>query len=108
MYNALATLRYQFLPAFSFTARGEVFQDRHGFISGLLPTIGAGPPGLLRWWGATLGSEYIPQEGAYVRGEVRYLKADDQLEIFFIDGRSSRRWEAMITLGYNFNKRFSL
>ena len=105
MYNALATIRYQFSPVFSITTRGEVFQDRWGFISGLLTTSGIQPEGL-QLWGLTLGSEYSLQEGTYLRGEVRYIDTDEALEISYRNEPVSKRWEAMITLGYTFDKLF--
>ncbi|EMR03887.1 outer membrane beta-barrel protein [Cesiribacter andamanensis] len=103
MYNALATIRYQLRPSYSLTTRAEVFQDRAGFISGLLPSTNGRPEGL-QLMGVTLGGEYIPQPGAYLRAEIRYLRTADHQPIFYTDGPTSQRWEAMITMGYTFEK----
>lgn len=108
MYNALATLRYQFTPQLSITGRGEVFQDEWGFISGTLPTIGAREEGL-QVLGLTLGAEYRPVENAYLRLESRYLNTEDQLQIFSENDRlSDRRWEVLATLGFTFDRVFRL
>lgn len=108
MYNALATLRYQFSPQFSVTGRGEVFQDVWGFISGTLPTMGSRDEGL-QLVGLTLGTEFRPVENAYLRLESRYLNASDQLQIFSDAGKlSDQRWEILATMGFTFDKVFNL
>lgn len=103
MYNALATLRYQFNPKFSITGRGEIFQDPEGFISGTYLNETGSPEGL-QLWGITLGTEYRPTANSYIRPEVRYLKAEDDLPIFNNDFDRTARWEAMITMGFYFDK----
>lgn len=107
MYNALATLRYEIDPRWSITGRGEIFNDSHGFVSGVLPTLNSEIQGL-ELWGATLGSEYRPNENAYMRAEARYLDVDDNTPIFEGDFSTHKRWELMFTMGYRFDKLFDL
>lgn len=102
MYNALATLRYQFTEQFSATARYEIFQDPEGFISGTMINDRGNQQGL-QLQGYTLGLEYRPLEQAYVRPEVRYLQAEDKLTIFNNDFDLTTRWEVMITMGFYFD-----
>lgn len=99
MFNVLATVRYQFHPLYSVTARGEIFQDPSGFISGIYPTINNSIQGL-ELYGLTLSTEYRPMEGAYLRLEGRYLQTSDQLAIFDHDGLTNQRWEMMVTMGW--------
>lgn len=101
MYNALATVRYQFNPAWSVTARGEVFSDPEGFISGTLPTELGGSEGL-QLVGFTLGAEYRPTENSYVRIEGRNLTTDDNV-VLFDQGTNNVRYEWMVTTGFYFD-----
>jgi hypothetical protein len=103
MFNALATLRYQFLPQYAITARGEIFQDPSGFISGVYPTTGFGINGL-ELYGLTLSAEYRPMEQAYLRLEGRYLQTADQLEIFNNGDPTSQRLEMMVTMGWEIER----
>lgn len=102
MYNALAVARFQFTPAFSATARGEVFQDPEGFISGAYLDSKGEEQGL-QLWGITLGAEFRPVENAYLRVEGRYLRADEELAIFTDGPSANARWETMATLGFYFD-----
>ena len=102
MYNALATVRYQFTPQWSITTRGEVFEDPEGFISSTF-TDQQGDPQGLQLWGVTLGAEYRPTENAYLRAEGRNLTTDRSLTIFD-QGTDRSRWELMVTMGYYFDK----
>lgn len=102
MYNALATVRYQFAERFSTTLRYEVFQDPEGFISGSLPNQAGGTQGL-QMQGYTLGLEYRPIEKAYLRPEVRYIQADKSLLLFSTGFSTSNRWEVMLTMGLYFD-----
>jgi len=104
MYNALATIRYQFTPAWSVTIRGEVFRDPDGFISGIFFTESGDGTGL-DLMGITLGAEYRPTENSYVRTEVRNLTTDDSLTLFD-EGTDNVRWEWMVTMGFYFDHIF--
>ncbi len=107
LYNALATIRYQFTEKFSITGRGEIFKDEYGFITGLVPNRDNEFEGL-DLWGATLGSEYRPAPNAYLRAEARYLNLQENLVLFLGDFSPYQRWEFMITMGYQLDKVFNL
>ncbi len=107
MYNALATLRYQFEEKYSLTTRLELFNDRHGFISGLLPVSNGVDQGL-QLWGITFGGEYKPASNAYIRTETRFLKVDENTPLFSGNKDPFRRWEIMVTMGYQLKKLFHL
>ncbi|MCM4160111.1 porin [Antarcticibacterium flavum] len=105
MYNALTTLRYLFTDKWSVTGRAEVFNDRHGFISGLIPTQNSGMQGL-ELWGLTLGIEYKPDPNSYIRGEARFLDLDDNAALFSGSYSRHKRWELMVTMGYQLDRVF--
>lgn len=107
MFNALATLRYQFNEKLSVTGRAEIFNDPNGFISGLVPTANNNPQGL-ELWGITLGSEYRPAPNAYLRGEARFLNLDENTVLFSDNFRRNERWELKFTMGYQLDKVFDL
>ena len=101
MYNALATVRYQFTPQWSITTRGEVFEDPEGFISGTFLTNQDRPEGL-QLKGFTLGAEYKPSDNTYIRVEGRNLTADRSLPLFD-QGTDHIRYELMTTIGLYFD-----
>jgi len=105
MFNALATVRYFFTDQLSTTARFEIFQDRQGFISGLLPTTGEGLNGL-ELTGYTWGWEYRPMPEAFIRAETRYLQTAEHIPIFNNQGSTRNRWEVMLTMGFVFDRTF--
>jgi hypothetical protein len=107
MYNALATLRYQFSDQWSVTGRGEIFRDESGFVSGILPARNNEIKGL-HLWGLTLGSEYRPADNAYVRAEARFLEVDENTLLFSSDYSENKRWEVMLTMGLQLGKLFIL
>lgn len=98
MYNALLTTRFQVAPQWAMTARGELFRDPHGYISGRLPQTGGGLQGL-EVTGLTLGIEHRPEARAFLRAEARYLKTPDDLFIFWNGGPARERWEFILTAG---------
>ena len=103
MFNALATVRYQFLPQYAITARGEIFQDPSGFISGTYFTFDDKIEGL-ELSGLTLSAEYRPMQDAYLRLESRYLQTLNNITIFDNDDETSHRWEIMVTMGWEIEK----
>ncbi|MDF9794957.1 hypothetical protein OKW21_000220 [Catalinimonas alkaloidigena] len=103
MYNALTTVRWQFSPLYSITARGEIFQDPEGFISGIYTTFDDSIAGL-ELYGLTLSTEYRPLENAYVRLEGRYLETLNEITIFDNADMTTHRWEMMITMGWEIEK----
>lgn len=102
MFNALATARYQFTPQYSLTIRGEIFQDKYGFISGTFINEHNVLQGL-ELTGITLGAEYKPTDNAYIRVEGRNLSTDKPL-LLFDQGTSNNRLELMITAGFYFDQ----
>lgn len=107
MYNALATVRWQFSERFSFTLRSEVFNDPHGFISGTYLNADSTLEGL-QLMGLTAGCEWRPSPMSYIRLEGRYVQADSRLKIFHHKGKTNERWEVMLTIGIKFEKGFNL
>lgn len=105
LFGSLITARYQFNPKWSVTGRGELINDESGFVTGLIPTNSGEQKGL-ELFGLTLGSEYRPVEQAYLRTEVRYLEAQDDLELFFDGEPTNSRVEFLITLGFEMEKVF--
>lgn len=105
MYGGVITGRYQFNPKWSITARGELVNDEHGFISGLITDTDGDLAGL-EIFGLTFGTEYRPVDQAYLRAECRYLQAPDNLEIFFDGETTNNRIELLLTLGFEMNKVF--
>jgi len=103
MFNALATLRFQLHPQYALTARGEIFQDPEGFISGVYPTADSSINGL-ELYGLTLSAEYRPMPQSYLRLESRYLQTSNQLEIFNTEKPDNQRWELMVTMGWEIEK----
>ncbi len=104
IYNALAVVRKRWGNTFSTTIRGEVFSDEEGFISGIAASPQGSPEGL-QAWGLTLSHEYRPVENAYIRLEGRYLQTPDDLPIFYDGAATNQRWEFMMTMGIEFEKK---
>ena len=107
IYNALATIRFQFAKKWSVTSRGEIFSDENGFISGLIPHRENEFHGL-ELWGVTVGSEYRPAPNAYFRAEARYLQLQEDLVLFMGNYSPNKRWEFKVTIGYYLDKVFDL
>ena len=100
----LGTLEGSRLRPYSITARAELFRDPAGFISGLVPVDGTAPSGLLLT-GVTLGGEYVPSGGAYLRLEGRALRTADELALFATAAsREDLRLELLLTLGISFEQ----
>jgi hypothetical protein len=107
MYNALATLRYQFDPMWSITGRYEIFKDQNGFISGTVQDTNGNLAGV-ELVGYTLGTEYRPVANAYIRAEARYASTDEDLEIFVKDGETvDHRFELLFTMGWELDHLFN-
>ncbi|WP_425391950.1 outer membrane beta-barrel protein [Ekhidna sp.] len=105
MYNAVAIARYQFTKRYSATSRLELFNDRDGFISGVLVNQNGNQQGL-KATAFTMGFEYAPTKQSYLRAETRWTWADRDLLIFNKGGNASNvRAEFLINMGFYFNKR---
>ena len=108
MYAGLLTTRYQFDPEWSVTARAEIFNDKNGFISGLVRNTDNEFVGL-ELFGLTFGTEYKPVENVYVRAETRFTNAPEYLEIFRADNANqSSRVELLLTMGLALEKIFKM
>lgn len=105
MYGGIITTRYQFNPNWSVTGRGEIFNDKNGFISGTMDDVNGNPTGL-ELVAFTLGTEYSPMEKAYLRFEGRYTSTPDDLKIFPEDTPSNSRLEFLVTMGFEIDKIF--
>jgi hypothetical protein len=99
MFTALAIADYQIAKLTDIYCRAEMFDDRHGFMSGIIIDKYNHITGL-KIWGATLGVQYKPTENSYIRLESRYLAADKAQEIFYWNGKhSNARMECMVNMG---------
>jgi hypothetical protein len=95
-YNATAKYRIY--------ARGEMFTDADGFLSGIFIDNTNEVTGL-KLFGATLGVEYKPTTNSYLRLEGRSLTADSSQEIFHKtdeNKNTNSRLEVMLNLGFWF------
>ena len=102
MFNALATVRYQFAKKFAMYTRGEVYNDPSGILSGIEPNKVNRKIGL-ELWGVTYGIEYKPSANSYIRIEGRELQCDPNQQIFRWDGKNqSHRSEIGLHLGVHF------
>jgi hypothetical protein len=93
-YGAFLSTRYKFNDKYSATIRGEYYQDLEGILSGAI-----GSYSWLKGNGLTLGFEYKPVEGAYVRLETRYLSLDKELKVFY---KGNERLEGMLNIGFEY------
>ncbi|WP_420315776.1 outer membrane beta-barrel protein [Ekhidna sp.] len=105
MYNALVIAKYRLNNYYSTTGRLEYFNDADGFISDVLVNKNGVNQGL-KATAFTLGFEYAPTKQSYLRSELRWTWADEDLEIFNKGGNASNiRAEFIINMGFYFNKR---
>lgn len=99
IYSAILTFRYQLKPKFALYARGEMYNDPSGFLSGRIVDANG------KWTGYTIngvtaGAEYKPHDNSYIRLEGRQLMMDPNQTIFITNGkRTSQRSEVMIHMG---------
>lgn len=99
MYSGLAAIKYKPASKFSVSLRGEIFNDKDGFLSGVITQTDGTLSGL-NAYGITLGFEVRPVQNAYFRMEGRYLAAADKQKIFS-DVKNSRI-EAITNIGVEF------
>jgi hypothetical protein len=99
MYSGLAAIRFKPSSKFSVSVRGEIFNDKDGFLSGTFTDNAGKQTGLIAY-GITLGFELRPVENGYFRIESRYLTADKDQKIFFENKNS--RIESNASIGVEF------
>ncbi|MBK9332585.1 MAG: porin [Ignavibacteria bacterium] len=102
MFAGLIALKYKITPKFSAMARGEIYEDKNGILSGFYVNTNFDVTGLYAS-GITLGMEYKPIDNGYVRFESRYLTSNKNLKIFS-DGSNARnsRTEFIFTTSVEF------
>lgn len=99
MYSGLAAVKYKISKKFSVSLRGELFNDKDGFLSGVITQTDGKSSGL-KAYGITFGFEVRPVENAYFRMEGRYLTSDDKQKIFY-DNKNTRI-ESNVSIGVEF------
>jgi|SRR4030095_3894339 len=99
MFSAFVSLRYKASKHFSVSARGEIYQDKDGIMSGVF-TDSDGKQTGLKASGVTFGVEYNPLSNAYFRIESRYLIADSKQKIFYES--KTNRAEVILSGGIEF------
>jgi hypothetical protein len=99
LFSGLAAVKYKVSKKFSVSLRGELFNDKDGFLSGVITQTDGKSSGL-KAYGVTFGFEVRPVENAYFRMEGRYLSSDDKQKIFY-DNKNSRI-EANTSIGIEF------
>lgn len=103
MFSALATIKYQLPKTFAICARGEMFNDGNGILTGVIKDRTGKMTGYALW-GATLGAEYKPTPGSYVKLEGRMLQMDKDQFIFRYNGvGQNNRFEVMVHAGISFD-----
>ncbi len=102
MYSGVLSLKYQLKEKVAFYARGEMFNDPQGFMSGVMTDKKNNLTGF-KLWGATLGAEYKPTDNSYLRLEGRQLQMDKEQEIFHWGKKNvTSRMEVLVNLGISF------
>ena len=99
MYSGLAAVKFKITKKFSASLRGEIFNDKNGFLSGVYTDNTGKQTGLIAY-GVTLGIEVRPVDNAYFRIESRYLSAESDQKIFYENKNS--RIEANTSIGIEF------
>ncbi len=98
MYNFLSSLKLILNDKFSITSRFELFKDKSGFISGLVPSDMIADSGL-QLYGLTASIEYRPSADSFIRLEARRLETTNDALIFDSQSQMSRT-EVMFNIGF--------
>ncbi|HTL80324.1 MAG TPA: outer membrane beta-barrel protein [Bacteroidia bacterium] len=102
MYGGTLNLKYTVFDRFSVYGRGEIFHDRHGFVSTRFIDSKGNITGY-KMWGMTGGVEFKPTGNSYIRVEYRRIIMDKDQKIFYWDGKQvSTRNEIGFNLGLQF------
>lgn len=103
MYSALLTVKFQATKLFGIYARGEMLNDADGIMTGVIRDQANKFTGY-KLTGATLGAEYKPTTGSYVKLEGRVLQMDQDQWIFRYNGAAqNNRFEVMLHAGITFD-----
>ncbi len=102
MFSGVAAIKYQLKEKYAVSARGEVFHDPQGMMSGVILDNENKYTGY-KLWGITVGAEYKPTENTYIRIEGRQLQMNTHQEIFYWNGKKrSNRMELLCNIGISF------
>lgn len=102
MYSGMGSLKYQICKKLAIAARGEIFNDPDGIMSGLIQDNQNKQTGI-KCWGVTAGIEVKPTDNSYFRIEGRKLQMDKQQSIFYWKGKNrSDRFEISANVGVSF------
>lgn len=102
LFSGLLSVRYNFVPKFYITARGEYYEDNDGILSGLYTNNSGNLTGL-KAGGIALALEYYPTDNSYVRVDARFLKTGNDLYIFTREnGPNDERTEIVLGTGIEF------
>ena len=102
MFSGVASVKYNCCKSASLYARGEIFNDPQGMMSGIIVDKTSKLTGY-KLWGATLGMEYRPTEKTYLRLEARQIEMDKNQEIFhWKNDPEDSRLEVLFNIGISF------
>ncbi|HET6993074.1 MAG TPA: outer membrane beta-barrel protein, partial [Bacteroidia bacterium] len=102
MYSGVASAKYQFCEKVAAYARYEMFNDKNGFMSGIIIDKNNMLTGL-KEMGVTAGVEYKPTDASYVRLEARQIEMDKNQEIFhWKNDAEDSRLEILFNMGISF------
>lgn len=98
MFSGVAAFKYQAKKKFAVYAKGEIFNDPQGFMSGVFTDLNGRRTGY-KPWGVTIGAEYKPTDNSYIRLEGRQLEMDAAQEIFQWKEKEDSRMEVLLNFG---------
>ncbi|HTL80323.1 MAG TPA: outer membrane beta-barrel protein [Bacteroidia bacterium] len=102
MMSGVCSVKYPMCKYAWIYARGEMFDDRQGLMSGVIVDTKGMLTGL-RMFGGTLGVECKPIDNAYIRLEARDLAFDEEQQIFYWNKAArSSRMEVLCNIGISF------
>ena len=81
LFSGLLAVRYNFVPKFYISTRGEYYEDNNGILSGLYTNNDGDLIGL-KSAGIAFALEFDPTDNSYVRVDARFLKTGNDLFIF--------------------------
>ena len=102
MFSCVIGLKYQVKQKYAVYARGEIFNDPQGLMSGVILDKENKYTGY-KLKGITMGAEYKPMNNAYIRIEGRQLQMNKNQEIFYWNRKpTSQRMELLCNIGISF------